>query len=445
MSGGPREPARLVRWLACRVATVFYRIDRAGPALPPGPVLVLANHPNALLDPAIVWATAGRDLHFLAKAPLFAVPVFGRLLRRMGAIATYRRIDAGDTSRNVEMFRAVADALDRGAAVCLFPEGISHSMGRLQPLKSGAARIALDAASRGVRLSIVPVGLYFVRKWAFRSRVTVIVGGPFGVDPEDAAVGPAPDAVQRLTATMAKRLRALVVEADPFTDAVLVDRVDRIYTAARRASREPADRVARRRAIAAGIARLRAADPERYEAIRERVQRYDARLKRFGLRNRDLDLRVALGPAVRFALREGLAALALFPVALSGLLVFALPYQVTGVVSRRLESEPDVAATATALAGLAVYAAWTLLLAAAGGLWWGWPAAVLIAFAVPALAVAALGALEREADTAATVRAWLAIGWTRGRARDHLRRSREEIVEVLEEVYRWITKSRPEA
>ena len=131
--------------------------------------------------------------------------------------------------------------------------------------------------------------------------------------------------------------------------------------------------------------------------------------------------------------------------ALSGLLVFAAPYQVTGLVTRRLESEPDVAATATALAGLAVYAAWTLLLAAGGGLWWGWPAAVLIVFAVPALAVAALGALEREADTAATVRAWLAIGWTRGRARDQLRRSREEIVGVLEEVYRWITKSRPEA
>ncbi len=439
---GPREPARLVRWLACRVAAVYYRIDHVGPPLQDGPVLVLANHPNALLDPAIIWASAGRDLHFLGKAPLFAVPVFGWLLRWMGAIPTYRRVDDGDTSRNVEMFRAVADALRRGAAVCVFPEGISHSMARLQPLKTGAARIALDAASRGVPVSIVPIGLYFVRKWAFRSRVTVVVGEPFGVDAADAAAGPAPDAVQRLTATIAKRLRALVVEADPFTDAVLVDRVDRIYTAARRASREPADRVARRRAIAAGIARLRTADPERYEAIRERVQRYDARLKRFGLRNRDLDLRVALGPALRFALREGLAVLALFPLALAGLLVFAVPYQVTGLVTRRLESEPDVAATATALSGLAVYAAWTLLLAAAGWLWWGWPAAVLIVFAVPALAVAALGALEREADTVATVRAWLVIGWSRGRARDQLRLSREEIVEVLEEAYRWISERR---
>ena len=73
-------------------------------------------------------------------------------------------------------------------------------MGRLQPLKTGAARIALDAASRGLPPAIVPVGLYFVRKWAFRSRVIVVYGQPFEVDSADRAEGPTMDAVRRLTA-----------------------------------------------------------------------------------------------------------------------------------------------------------------------------------------------------------------------------------------------------
>jgi len=439
---GTREPVRSVRWLVRRVATIFYRIDRAGPTLPDGPVLVLANHPNALLDGAIVWATAGRDLHFLAKSTLFGVPGFGWLMRRAGAVPTYRRIDASDTGRNVEMFRAVAAALTHGAAVCLFPEGVSHSSGRLQPLKTGAARIALDAVSRGVPLAIVPAGLDFVRKWAFRSRVTVTFGEPFRVDPADAAAGPEPGAVQRLTTTMARRLRAVIVEADPFTDAVLVDRVDRLYTAARLASRRPADRVDRRRVIAAGIARLRAADPDRYDAIRSRVLTYNARLRRFGLRNRDLDLSVAPGAVIRFALRETLIALLLGPLGLAGLSLFGAPYAATGWISRRLEQEPDVVATGKTFVGAAVYVAWTAALAGVAFALHGWAAALATAILTPVAAMAVLAALEREAAVWATVRAWFAARGARDRARRYLRRDREEIVEVLEEVYRWVTEKK---
>src|SRR3990172_4444463 len=105
--GGPAT--RPIGWLARAVAHVFYRVERSGAPVPDGPALLLANHPNALLDPAVIWATAGRDPCFIAKSTLFRVPVFGWLLRRSGAIPTYRRIDAADTSRNVEMFTAVAE------------------------------------------------------------------------------------------------------------------------------------------------------------------------------------------------------------------------------------------------------------------------------------------------------------------------------------------------
>jgi 1-acyl-sn-glycerol-3-phosphate acyltransferase len=54
-----------------------------------------------------------------------------------------------DTSKNAETFADVERALAAGDAVCVFPEGISHSTGRLVPLRTGAARQA--GGSRGPR------------------------------------------------------------------------------------------------------------------------------------------------------------------------------------------------------------------------------------------------------------------------------------------------------
>jgi hypothetical protein len=61
-----------------------------------------------------------------------------------------------------------------------------------------------------------------------------------------------------------------------------------LYAAARPAARSE-ERVVRRRAIAAGVERLRIAHPEQYEEILHKFRRYDERLRRFGLRDRHLD------------------------------------------------------------------------------------------------------------------------------------------------------------
>src|ERR1700754_2813791 len=119
MVGGPALTA--IRATARAIAAVFYRIDRSGSIPPAGAVLLLPNHPNALLDPAVIWATAGRDVRFLAKSTLFD-GAFAPVLRIARAIPVYRRLDQGvDASRNSETFAAVDAALAEGSAVCVFP------------------------------------------------------------------------------------------------------------------------------------------------------------------------------------------------------------------------------------------------------------------------------------------------------------------------------------
>ena len=426
---------RLARWLAGAATWTYYRAERQGPPLPSGPVLLVANHANALLDPAVIWTTAGRDVRFLAKAPLFGVPLFGAILRAAGAIPVYRAIDAADTSKNADMFAAVRAALAAGDVICLFPEGTSHSTGRLEPLRTGAARMAIEARDAGIDVAIVPVGLNFDRKSAFRSRATVAFGRPLdhrAMPPKNGM-----DDVRTLTEQIAHAMRMVLVEVDPVADAALMDRIERLYLSARPEARDR-DRVDRRRLIAAGLTRLRADNPDWYSQIAERVRTYDARLARFGLRDRDLDGSIRLSTAARFATREGLIAFALSPLMLAGFALFLVPYHVTDWIAGR-SRYLDEAATIKVFAGGAIYLFWVAAIALVA--WWAIGAAgALLALALlPMVAFASLAAIERESAVLAAVRGYLAARRTSARTRAALGRRRNEIVDVLDEAGRWVS------
>jgi hypothetical protein len=166
------------------------------------------------------------------------------------------------------------------------------------------------------------------------------------------------------------------------------------------------------------------------------VRTYDARLERFGLHDRDLSGSVPAGVAARFAVREGLIALALAPILLAGLLIFWLPYRVTDLIASR--GSLDEQATTKVLAGIIVYGLWATLLG-----WLAWRAfgaggALLALATLPVAAFAALFAVERETAVLRAVRGWLAVRRSSPGARAHLGRTRDEIVEVLDRVREWV-------
>jgi glycerol-3-phosphate O-acyltransferase/dihydroxyacetone phosphate acyltransferase len=424
----PREAA-LVHALARAVAHLFYRIDTIGSVPATGPLLLLPNHPNALLDPALIMATAGRPVRFLAKSTLFSGP-FAPLVRLAGAVPVYRPKDGAAVKRNTETFAAVDAALDRGEAICIFPEGISHSSGRLEALRTGAARMALSAAARGVDVRIVPVGINLEQKTVFRSAATVAYGEPFSPVSTDA---------RHLTGVIADHMRLLIVEADPVADAALVERVERLYRVERPLA-EGGSTLERRRAIAEGLDRLRTERPEWYEAGLIQLRRYDSRLERFGLGDRALDWAISGEVAARFALREIPHAIVLLPVCAAALVVFALPYGVTAAAAR-LSKDMDVTATAKVIAGGIIYGLWTLILAVAAAAAWGTSAGAATLLALPALAVAGLFAIERETAVWRTARSWLALRSARPGTRQALRRHRAELTTLLDQVNDWLTNS----
>src|SRR5438094_9519762 len=140
----------LVRAVFGLVLRVFFRrIEVSGWAHVParGPVMFVLNHPNGLIDPAFLLCLAPRRVSFLAKAPLFSMPVIGAIARAFEAIPVHRRQDAGsDLAKNAQTFEAARAVLVRGGTIAIFPEGTSHSDPKLRPLKTGTARIAHSAA-----------------------------------------------------------------------------------------------------------------------------------------------------------------------------------------------------------------------------------------------------------------------------------------------------------
>ncbi len=189
---------RLFRWFTGIALHWFYSsIDVAGGERVPvnAPVLVAASHHNALVDCLIAGWIIPRRLTITAKATLMDNAFLGWILPAIGVVPLRRasdenssRQDGNDStrniSRNVGAFKALLDTLEQRRAVLIFPEGKSHSEPALAPLKTGVARIALEARDgRHIRgLVILPLGLSFEDKGNPGTAVLAEFGVPISMD-----------------------------------------------------------------------------------------------------------------------------------------------------------------------------------------------------------------------------------------------------------------------
>ena len=99
----------IVAILRITLRIYFRRIEIAGLEHVPEttPAIFVLNHPNALVDPLFLLCLVPRRVSFLAKEPLFRMPVIGYLVRTLDALPVYRHQDQGaDVSKNQEMFAA---------------------------------------------------------------------------------------------------------------------------------------------------------------------------------------------------------------------------------------------------------------------------------------------------------------------------------------------------
>ncbi|MGB5014806.1 MAG: lysophospholipid acyltransferase family protein [Pyrinomonadaceae bacterium] len=382
-----------------------------------GPLLFVLNHPNGLVDPALVFVSMPRRVSFLAKSTLYDNPIGAFLLRTFEILPVYRRIDPDARSEsNTVTFDNCFELLRQGRCIAIFPEGISHDQPQLQKIKTGAARIALGAVSDGsLGLKIVPVGLYYTSKTSFRSEALIRYGESFDVDAIelDANGEPPREAVLQLTAKIEKALRTVTLNLETETELDAVLKAEALFSSVFENlifKQTLTQTVGRLQDLATKYALLEKNDPQKMIELNARLARYENDLRSSGMTSESLSvLQHPTSYVFRYLILRVIFLIVFSPLAVIGAIIHSPAYFFSNLLGRIFRThDTDVAGSSSAIiASLGLMPLTWLIVSSILWYYFDWQIA-LISF--PVTILCGYVAL-RSSETLIDMRVWLKSVW----------------------------------
>lgn len=350
----------LFKWLFSIAVPAYFRrirIQRHQPEPTKGTLILAANHPSAFMDPILIAMHSGRKIHFLARAESFKSRFSGWLFPKLNMIPVYRQHTLPEEMhKNAEMFQACYEHLSADGTILIFPEGRNQERRKVLPLKTGAARIALDYASRSQfqqACYIQPIGLNYSNQHHFQSDVALQYGPLISTDAYVAQWNEDPTAaVKAMTQDLETALKKLVWEVQQPDLEDLVERILKLYRPME--GSDDSDALlnpAAAQNAADAVAFFYQVDPQRVATIQTKVDQYYAQLEVLNIS----DALVRNSPEQKRWNRQ-LAFLVLgFPLAAVGWLLHIVPYRLSGWVATRMSPDEDFEGSLKLAGGMGIF------------------------------------------------------------------------------------------
>lgn len=333
-----------------------------------GPAILVANHPNTLMDAWMLGYVSKRPIYFMAKATFFNSPLKLKILKSLNMIPINRAGEGKTVGvSNLDSFEACYQLLESGRQLVIFPEGTSYLERHLRELKSGTARIALEVEKRRIQnknsskqqaLNIIPIGLNYLEANRFRSSVLVQIGQAIAVEEfVEEYVQNSGQAAKKLTELMRFRMELLLVNMDEKEEEQLVESLHKMLHSyyLNHDKRGVEGELMHIREIRDSIQQLSITKPWLVTQIKEILGELEWKVEKFAIRADFLDRRFRSRMFIRQVLFSMIFLLFALPFFAFGAFHNIIQYKLTDYLIPKITKEIEYFAPLAVLIGLVLY------------------------------------------------------------------------------------------
>jgi 1-acyl-sn-glycerol-3-phosphate acyltransferase len=329
-----------------------------------GPLIIIANHPNTLMDAWVIGMLSNQPIYYMAKGTLFNSKLKLRLLRSLKMIPINRKGEAKSAGvDNTETFKECYELLEQGKIIVIFPEGTSYKERVLRELKSGTARIALETEKRNngkLGLKIVAVGLNYSQPEKFRSSIFIDIDKPELVGPYLPLYLENPkEGSKKLTTQLRTRLEKILVTTETREEEQLVEQVYNIVSSkyTREDFRGVRKDVSKMKAIKSRIDEMKITEPWMVNTIFLKTKALQWKLDKMKIRADFLDRKFRSVLFYRQLISSLLFIVLALPIFIFGFIHNAFQYYFADKLILKLTKDIEYYAPLAVLLGIILYPA----------------------------------------------------------------------------------------
>lgn len=364
------------------------------------PVMFVANHPGAFMDPIVIGSSINQPLYYLARGESFKNKFSAWFFKKIHMIPIYRKEETPELAhKNKEIFGACINHFKKGKSILIFPEGTSKIEPRLRKVKTGAARIALSTEAESnfeLGLCIVPIGINYSNPKNFRTNVHLNIGEPIEIaNYKDLYSEDQFKCAKRLTNEIENAIKEEMFLIEEASNDELFDNIQNIYfrDLKNQISTDNwthKDEIDLKNTVAKAIDFLQSNHEEKFVKTKENIKDYASIIKGLEKKYTWFHKSYFYSSNSTSILKLTLGLILGFPLFLVGSLVNYLPYWLVGFLTNKFSRRDDFTGGLRLVLGMFVFKIYYIIVFVLLGMNISFLAG-LVVFIFPLLGIFALG------------------------------------------------------